>query len=207
MTQEPNKSNMILIIIAIIGVCGTIIGATINVMGNINVEKIRQETELTRIALPSIATQLVLQSTANASAPVITITPNPSNYQEQTVGVNANSDWQPTDIRVEAGNTIVISYVSGLWSQCAPNGCPYLSAEGILFDGQDENYSLNYADNVTSGCRHSALIARISGSFPICVGNGRTLQASEAGVLEFRINDIRVDDNDGTVSILVQIQK
>ena len=207
MIQEPNKSNMILIIIAIIGVCGTIIGATITVMGNINIEKIRQETELTRIAFPSIATQLVLQSTANASAPIITVTPKPSNYQEQTVDVNANLDWQTTDIRVEAGNIIVISYVSGLWSECALNGCPYQSPEGILFDGQDENYSLNYADNVTSGCRHSALIARISGLFPICVGNGTTVQASEAGLLEFRINDIRIEDNDGIVNIRVQIQK
>ena len=202
MTQEPNKSNIILIIIAIIGVCGTVIGATITVMGNINVEKIRQETELTRIALPSIATQMVLQSTVNAP-----ITPKPSNYQEQTVDINSNLDWQNTDIKVEVGDTIVISYISGLWSECAPNGCPYQKPEGILFDGHDENYSLNYADNVTSGCRHAALIARISGSFPICIGNGTTLQVSEAGILEFRINDIRIEDNDGIVSMRVQIQK
>jgi hypothetical protein len=57
MNQEPHKSNVVLIIIAIIGVIGTIIGATITVIGNYNVEKLRQETELTRIALASIATQ------------------------------------------------------------------------------------------------------------------------------------------------------
>jgi hypothetical protein len=57
MTQEPHKSNIVLIIIAIIGVIGTVIGATITVIGNYNVEKLRQETELTRIALVSIATQ------------------------------------------------------------------------------------------------------------------------------------------------------
>jgi len=53
MTQEPHKNNSTLIGIAIIGVIGTVIGAIITVMGNYNVEKLRQETELTRIALAS----------------------------------------------------------------------------------------------------------------------------------------------------------
>jgi len=57
MTQEPHKSNIVLIVIAIIGVIGTVIGATITVIGNYNIEKLRQETELTRIALVTIATQ------------------------------------------------------------------------------------------------------------------------------------------------------
>jgi len=57
MNQEPHKSNFVLIMIAIIGVIGTVIGATITVIGNYNVEKLRQETELTRIALAFIATQ------------------------------------------------------------------------------------------------------------------------------------------------------
>jgi len=85
MTRETNKTNLILIIIAIIGVCGTVVGAIITVMGNINVEKIRQEAELTKIALVTIATQggatqMVLQSTANAptSLPYPTYTPYPT---------------------------------------------------------------------------------------------------------------------------------
>ena len=88
MTQEPHKSNIVLIIIAIIGVVGTIIGATITVIGNYNVEKLRQETELTRIALVSIATQggatqMVLQSTVNApiQPPPFTPTPYPTYTQ------------------------------------------------------------------------------------------------------------------------------
>lgn len=74
MNQEPHKSNVALIVIAIIGVIGTIAGAAITVFGNYNVEKLRQETELTRIALVSIATQggatqMVLQSTVDAPTP------------------------------------------------------------------------------------------------------------------------------------------
>jgi hypothetical protein len=85
MTQEPQKNKSVLIVIAVIGVVGTIFGAIINVVGNYNVEKLRQETELTRIALVSIATQggatqMVLQSTVNAptQSPAPTYTPYPT---------------------------------------------------------------------------------------------------------------------------------
>jgi len=79
MTQEPHKSNTVLIIIAIIGILGTVI----TVIGNYSIEKVRQETELTKIALISIATQgketqMVLQSTVDAPVPTNPVinTPN-----------------------------------------------------------------------------------------------------------------------------------
>jgi hypothetical protein len=54
------KNNTVLIV-AIIGVIGTIVATTIgvigNYVGNYNIEKLRQESELTRIALVAIATQ------------------------------------------------------------------------------------------------------------------------------------------------------
>ncbi|MBV5347876.1 hypothetical protein JZU46_06655 [bacterium] len=53
MTQEPKKDNTILIVVAIIGLVGTIIAATIGAVTTYNVEKMRQEAELTRIALVS----------------------------------------------------------------------------------------------------------------------------------------------------------
>lgn len=54
MTQEPKKDNTIRIVVAIIGVVGTIIAATIGAVTTYNVEKLRQKAELTRIALESI---------------------------------------------------------------------------------------------------------------------------------------------------------
>jgi hypothetical protein len=51
MTQEPQKNNTALIVIAIIGVVGTIVASAIGAIGNYNTEKMRQEVELTRIAL------------------------------------------------------------------------------------------------------------------------------------------------------------
>lgn len=67
MTQEPHKSNIVLIVIAIIGVLGTAIGAIITVIGNYNVEKFRAESELTRIALVSMVTQGVGTQVSMAS--------------------------------------------------------------------------------------------------------------------------------------------
>lgn len=72
MNQESQKNNnTALIVVAIIGVIGTIIASAIGAIGSYNTEKFRQEAELTRIALVSIATQggatqMVLESTVNA---------------------------------------------------------------------------------------------------------------------------------------------
>jgi hypothetical protein len=59
MPQEAPQKNNAALVVAIIGVVGTIVAALITTMGNYNVEKLRQETELTRIAQTSIATQVV----------------------------------------------------------------------------------------------------------------------------------------------------
>lgn len=87
MTQEPQKNNAVLVVIAIIGVVGTIVATTIGVIGNYNIEKIRQQAELTKIALISIATQggATQVSMANTiSAPVLTSTPYPTNELQPT---------------------------------------------------------------------------------------------------------------------------
>ena len=67
MSQEPQKRNTVLIVVAIIGLIGTVVGVIITVRGNYNVEKLRQETELTIVALGFTATQgeetqMVIQS-------------------------------------------------------------------------------------------------------------------------------------------------
>ncbi|HMS00807.1 MAG TPA: hypothetical protein PKE62_16270 [Anaerolineales bacterium] len=85
MTQEPQKSNTVLIVIAVIGVVGTIVATTIGVLGNYNVEKFRQEAELTKIALVSIATQggaTQVSLASTISAP--TSTPYPTNELQPT---------------------------------------------------------------------------------------------------------------------------
>jgi len=57
MSPESQKNNTVLILIAIIGVVGTITASIIAAVSNYNVEKLRQETELTQVALASIPSQ------------------------------------------------------------------------------------------------------------------------------------------------------
>ena len=87
MTQEPQKNSTVLIVIAIIGVIGTIVASTIGVIGNYNIEKFRQESELTRVALVFIvtqggATQVSMASTI--SAPTSTLYPTASSSPKDT---------------------------------------------------------------------------------------------------------------------------
>jgi hypothetical protein len=87
MTQEPQKNNTVLILIAIIGVLGTIVATTIGVIGNYNIEKFRQESELTRVALVSIVTQggkTQVSMAGTISAPTITPYPTASPFPKDT---------------------------------------------------------------------------------------------------------------------------
>jgi len=119
MTQEPQKSSAVLIVIAIIGVIGTIVASAIGAMANYNIEKERQGFELTRIALVSIATQggatqMVLESTVNAPTqppeptstpyptytpqiiPTVTSSPEPTIFLpiEDTFDLRARPEWE-----------------------------------------------------------------------------------------------------------------
>jgi len=75
MAQEPHKNNSVLIIVAVITVIGSVIAALISVKGNYDVEKMRQEAELTRIALVSPLTQPDSHGAVNAptSAPLSSV--------------------------------------------------------------------------------------------------------------------------------------
>jgi hypothetical protein len=67
MTQESPKSNIVLIIIAIIGVVGTITASVIGGISNYNIERLRQQSELTKIAIISASTQSSATQSAMAS--------------------------------------------------------------------------------------------------------------------------------------------
>jgi ABC-type amino acid transport substrate-binding protein len=71
MAHETSKDNIVLIIIAIIGILGTIVASAIGLLTSYNIEKQRQDFELTKSVLVSIAnqsraTQVVLERTVNA---------------------------------------------------------------------------------------------------------------------------------------------
>ena len=119
------------------------------------------------------------------------------------VTVDATAGWQDSGISLQANTFMTIAGIAGEWSACAPPyGCPFVGAEGWL----SLDNTLNYPDNVIDGCPHSALVARIDGSEPFCANREVTVQARDNGSLQFRINDNRVEDNEGALSVHVRIQ-
>jgi type II secretory pathway pseudopilin PulG len=78
MSKDSSKSNTALIVIAIIGALSTICAASIGAMTTYNVEKMRQDSELTRIALVSTATQAgITQEAMQNILSIPTSTPEP----------------------------------------------------------------------------------------------------------------------------------
>jgi hypothetical protein len=153
MNPEPQKSNTVLIVIAIIGVIGTVIGTIITVMGNYNVEKLRQETELTRIALVSIATQsgatqTVLQSTINAPTEL----PVPSTT--------------PSQNRIDA--------ISGTWVGKAKNGNFEFDAKFVIEESCKIGSVCGTFDFPTISCSGTITITKIDGTLFISQPNDRT---------------------------------
>jgi hypothetical protein len=72
MSPESQKNNTAIILIAIIGVFGTIAAALITAVSNYNVEKLRQETELTRAALAPLPPQSEENQTSITGISVLT---------------------------------------------------------------------------------------------------------------------------------------
>jgi hypothetical protein len=124
MAQEPQRNNSILLIIAVIGVVGTVIAATITVMGNYSVEKMRQEAELTRAAGPKLITITLTNKHCAAQdyyvdgiVMVSSIGPNakvpfnviPGEHQVLSCSPNTNSCGDPVTVTWTTSTTTEIS--------------------------------------------------------------------------------------------------
>jgi hypothetical protein len=127
---------------------------------------------------------------------------------ETFVPVNANQAWQNTGVAVQPGNTITISYESGLWTADPQtnngnlydaNGCP-----GIIVT--QSGYPIQ---NVNMG----ALIGQVGNNASFFIGNGPvTTPAGQSGPLKLCINDdlnaeygAGLADNIGSLQVRIKI--
>lgn len=140
MTQEPQKNNVALIVIAIIGVVGTIVATAIGAIGNYNTEKLRQDTELTRIALASIATQDRLTQ-ASTTSTVFTPTVTP------TIGMESNHFFQGNCIESKNWTPYIQNEVIN------PSGKECLELFDLGISAQDNKllFSVNSNEYITKG--------------------------------------------------------
>ncbi len=144
------------IIIAIITVVGAIFAAIITVSGNYNVEKMRQDVELTKIALSIHSTQMVLQTTVSPPIEIIL----PTMTSAPIVVPQATSTSQVTTSNTSA-NLYVLGYTSSdravdqASSNCADCKIIFLSSLNELPDNWN-HHSFNLASptaNLPDGCR------------------------------------------------------
>ena len=173
-----------------------------------NEKEVRRTREIIVILIALVALIVAILAWL---APFNPIGPSPFSQDEtrqtnsQRVEVKANVEWQTTGIQVETGQLINLQYVSGTWSECPDYGCDYYDAgakdrNGNIFDDPGTS------DNVISECPGPVLIARISNNSPFCIGSSYVGTATQSGNLQLRINDAAIDDNGGSVVVIIEVK-
>lgn len=141
--------------------------------------------------------------TPTSSVTLTPVPPTPTSTSGQAgklVSVQADKDWQDSGLDVQSGQGLRITYVSGRWS---PWSGSYMDGNGCLglsICSQDPNFP----DNVYSFI-HAGLIGRIAGETPFAIGNDVTLKAPSSGRIYLRINDKRIEDNSGNITVRVDV--
>jgi len=120
----------------------------------------------------------------------------PSSHSE-IIDVQADQVWTRTGVEIEAGDHLVISYLSGRWS---PGH--YEEVDAIGYGGNPR--SIN---NVIMGVSHAALIGRIGDHDPFFVGDHFSHTVGESGTLFLGINDTDLGNNAGSLQIEVEVTK
>lgn len=116
---------------------------------------------------------------------------------EVQIKVFADRPWTDTGVSVRLGDRLSIEYESGLWSPW-PQG-----AYDALGFGGDPRCDCN----VLAGASHAALIGKIDGGRPFLVGNDFSQPVGQAGRLYLGINDTRLEDNSGSLTVRIRIAR
>lgn len=113
------------------------------------------------------------------------------------VEVFADRPWTDTGVSVRPGDRLSIEYESGLWSPW-PQG-----AYDALGFGGDPRCDCN----VLAGASHAALIGKIDHGRPFLVGNDFSQPVGQAGRLYLGINDTRLEDNSGSLTVRIRVTR
>ncbi len=110
------------------------------------------------------------------------------------VEVPAATQWSSTGIIVRPGDTLIIQYLAGSWSPW-PGG-----NVDALGSGGDPRCPCN----VIMGVSHAALIGKIGDNPPFLVGESFHQKVAEGGVVYLGINDNRLSDNSGSLTVKIE---
>jgi tetratricopeptide (TPR) repeat protein len=125
-------------------------------------------------------------------------TPTPTSLSKMVV-VESRPVWTNTGLELQQGYSVRIEYVSGQWKADGTNGrWPWVGPEGC--DEATRYYTLPYE-------RLMSLIGRIGQSRPFLIGESREFVADVGGILSLGPNDDIYDDNLGSVTVRITVEK
>ncbi len=148
------------------------------------------------------------------------------------IAIDSTKDWQPTNISVKKGDTIVVSVVGGKWTvlrvQLSESDIAKLpEVYSSVIDGWLNINSENAGDGGDYTCIEygvpncpvpTSQVGLLVGKFnltgePFPIGNKKTIVAPSSGVLFLRINDgekegiAGLDDNSGVLAVQIEVYK
>lgn len=147
---------------------------------------------------------------------------NPHNFTHSIVGglkseqwsdsgsaftVQSTQPWQSTNINIQQGSTVWVSFAGGAWT-ADPN-----DNNGNLYDANGSpdiivppSQPLYPMVNVPMG----ALVGRVNGGTPFLIGDGSVVPDTDSGILELCINDdltgaygAGLKDNIGSITVIL----
>lgn len=147
--------------------------------------------------LPQPEYSMLISPTATQLPP--TNTP----YSSVPFEVFAAKGWQDTGVYVNSGDQVEIIYVKGLWT--GKSGLKNYT--GPAGGKPSRGNPCNPMSHIETG--YNALIGKIWYGKPFLVGQHFTGKALISGTLFLRMNDCDqwLDDNDGSVHVLIQISR
>ena len=136
-------------------------------------------------------------------SPVPTMTPTTEHLQ--VIQVNANNNWQDTNLEVQQGDEVQIAVISGSWTS-QKGETPYTSGEGTAYICEQTEVASDCTEPLPSA-PSGALIGRL-GDRLFLIGRGVTFVAQQDGQLFLRMNDdiYGMNDNDGSLTVNITVR-
>jgi|YelNatPaOPRAMG01_1025707.scaffolds.fasta_scaffold06444_10 hypothetical protein len=121
--------------------------------------------------------------------------PKPNTANDVIFDVMASTQWNNSGVTVKPGDTLEIKYLSGSWS-------PW---PGGNYDALGSGGDPRCTCNVIMGVSHAALIGKIGDNQPFLVGEEFRHTIGEEGVVFLGINDNRLSDNSGSLTVRIKV--
>lgn len=165
-----------------------------------------------------IGDNIYQQITGNSIFQNTPLISNQESDSQDILTVSASKGWQETGIRVDEGNKVSISYVSGSWTWTLEY--PKFDSTG---DPQEINTCKYICDQVAPGAtpasiycpieelRIGTLVGKLGSTGEVFyVGKSITYQVpagTRQEMLYLRMNDCGTNDNDGAIQINIQVSR